>query len=285
MDAQQVLAAIGEPTRFRIVTLLADGPRTVGELTSALGALQPQTTKHVQALEAAGVIRVQRLGRRRLARLDREALRQLAGWFDRLAKSTDDDRALDAYAEAVASAEREATDGGGASVDFTIVRRIPASRADVWRAWTDPQVAARWWAPQHFTVVRCAIEPRPGARVELVLREGDGAEYAAAGAVREVEARSRLAFDLSPLDAEGRVLFPVEVDVRLEDAGEGEGERADKRATIVTVAIRATTAEASAAPMLAGLEPGWSQQLERLVGVLEAPRGRAREVRCSHGAH
>ncbi|MCI0158962.1 metalloregulator ArsR/SmtB family transcription factor [Leifsonia shinshuensis] len=278
MDAQQVLAAIGEPTRFRIVVLLADGPRTVGELTSALGALQPQTTKHVQALEAAGVIRVQRLGRRRLASLDRAALRQLAGWIDRLAESTEDDRALDAYAAAVASAEQEATDGDGASVDFTLVRRLPASRSDVWHAWTDPLVAARWWAPRHFTVVGCAIEPTRGARVELILREGDGAEYTSAGTVREVEAQSRLAFELSPLDAEGRVLFPVEVDVRLEDgdghadagAVEGAVDGAVDGETTMTVTVRATTTEVSAAPMLAGLEPGWSQQVERLAGALEA---------------
>ncbi|KQR53723.1 hypothetical protein ASF88_02365 [Leifsonia sp. Leaf336] len=258
MDAQQVLATIGEPTRFRIVMLLADGPRTVGELTSALGALQPQTTKHVQALEAAGLIRVQKLGRRRLASLDREALGRLAAWFDGLAAETEDDRALDDYAAGVAEAEERTGSGRPATVDFTLQRRVPASRTAVWRAWTDPEVAARWWSPRHFTVVRCAVAPVRGARTELVLREADGAEYASAGAVQEVETGTRLRFELSPLHPDGRVVFPVEVDVRL--AGEAE--------TAMRVTIRASAEHPEAAPMLAGLEPGWSQQLERLVHLL-----------------
>jgi uncharacterized protein YndB with AHSA1/START domain/DNA-binding transcriptional ArsR family regulator len=257
MDAQQAFAAIGEPTRFRILTLLADGPRTVGEVAAALGALQPQTTKHLQALEAAGVVRVQRLGRRRLASVDREALATLAGWLSGLAVATEDDRALEGYAAAVAQAEREAA-RSPLSVDVALERRIDAPREAVWRAWTDPEVAARWWAPRHFDVVRCRIAPQPGAPVELVIREGDGAEYTAAGVVSDVETGTRIAFDLSPRDAQGRVLFPVSIEVRL--AGGPE--------TMVTVAIHADGGDRATAAMLAGLEPGWSQQLDRLEELL-----------------
>jgi uncharacterized protein YndB with AHSA1/START domain/DNA-binding transcriptional ArsR family regulator len=269
VDAQQVLATIGEPTRFRIVALLADGPRTVGELTSALGALQPQTTKHVQALEAAGVIRVQRLGRRRLASLDRESLRQLGAWFTGLAERTEDDRALESYAADIATAERRAGADGAAAVAFTLERSLPASGDAVWRVWTDPDLAARWWAPRHFEVVRAAIAPTVGAPVELVLREGDGAEYASAGTVREVDQPSRLLFELSPLDADGAVVFPVRVEVRLEP--EAAAPTATATATILSVSVRASTTDPAAAPMLAGLEPGWSQQLERLADLLTPP--------------
>jgi uncharacterized protein YndB with AHSA1/START domain/DNA-binding transcriptional ArsR family regulator len=263
VDAQQVLATIGEPTRFRIVMLLADSPRTVGELTAALGALQPQTTKHVQALEAAGVIRVRKLGRRRLASLNRESLGRLAAWFEGLAAQTDDDRALDDYAAGVAEAEERAGSGQPVSVDFTLERRVPASRDAVWHAWTDPEVAARWWSPRHFTVVRCAIAPEPGARTELVLSEADGAEYASTGVVQEVETGSLLRFELSPVDAEGRVVLPVEVSLRLD----GEAE------TALRVIVRASAANPEAAPMLAGLEPAWSQQLDRLEQVLAVSSG------------
>ena len=44
LDVQGVLQAIGEPTRFRIIELLATRPHAVGEVAEALGALQPQTT-------------------------------------------------------------------------------------------------------------------------------------------------------------------------------------------------------------------------------------------------
>ncbi|MFE4469807.1 metalloregulator ArsR/SmtB family transcription factor [Leifsonia sp. NPDC056824] len=254
MDAKQVFAAVGEPTRFRVLTLLAAGPRTVGEIADELGALQPQTTKHIQALETAGVVRVQRIGRRRLASLNRDALRELASWLDTLAVETEDDRALADYAAGVAHAETRTASGGPATVDLAFERTIAASRDAVWRAWTDPAVAAHWWAPRHFTVVRCAVEPEPGARVELVLREGDGAEYSSAGTVREVQAGRRLAFDLSPIDAEGEVIFPVEVEVVL--YGDDS--------TRLALTVHASAPDRTMAAMLAGLEPGWSQQLDRL---------------------
>lgn len=263
MDAQRVLAAVGEPTRFRILLLLAAGPRTIGEIADALGSLQPQTTKHIQALEAAGVLRVQRLGRRRLASLNRDALRELASWLDTLATDTEDDRALAEYATAVSEAETRIAAGAPATADIAFERTIAASRDDVWRAWTDPAVAAHWWAPRHFTVVRCAVSPEPGARVELVLREGGGAEYSSAGTVRTADAGRRLVFDLSPLDADGTVLFPVELDVLL--SGE--------ETTRLALTIHASAPDTTMAPMLAGLEPGWSQQLDRLEALLAGEPG------------
>lgn len=251
MDVQQALAAIGEPTRFRILNVLAAGPRTVGEVASAIGALQPQTTKHLQLLETVGVIVVERLGRRRLARLDREAMRELAEWLAGMASSTSDDDALQRYAAAVR--------GAGANADILFERMLTAPPEAVWRAWTDADVAANWWAPRHFAVIRCTIAPAQDAPVELVLREGDGAEYVSTGVVRSVEDGRRLVFDLSPVDAEGRPLFEVLVDAVVEPSGAG---------TALRVHITASGADASAAPLLAGLEEGWSQQLDRLQEML-----------------
>ncbi|WP_431247493.1 SRPBCC domain-containing protein [Leifsonia xyli] len=252
---QHALAAMGEPARFRIVTLLSAGPRTVGEVATAVGALQPQTTKHLQALEAAGVIRVERLGRRRLAQLDRSAMAELADWFAGLGSETADDVALARYAEAVRTA--------GASADILLERTFPASTDAVWQAWTDPAEAARWWAPRHFTVVRCAISPEIGAPVELVLREADGAEYASSGAVRDVVDGRRVVFDLSPVDADGRRFFEVVVEVTLSPDGDTDG-----GGTALRLRITASGADAASAPMIAGLEPGWSQQLDRLARLL-----------------
>lgn len=251
MDVQQALAAIGEPTRFRILSRLAAGPRTVGEVAAEIGALQPQTTKHLQLLESVGVVSIERLGRRRLARIDRDALRELADWLGGMAVATPDDDSLREYAAAVRSA--------GATADILLERTLAAPPKAVWRAWVEASEAARWWAPRHFEVVRCAVSPHPGAPVELVLREGDGAEYASAGRVRSVDPGRRFVFDLSPVDQNGRPYFEVVVDAVLEPAADG---------TSLRVRITAEGADADAAPMLAGLEPGWSQQLDRLEGLL-----------------
>ena len=47
----EIAAALGDGARWRIVELLAERPRSVGELAELTGLRQPQTTKHLQTLE------------------------------------------------------------------------------------------------------------------------------------------------------------------------------------------------------------------------------------------
>ncbi|MGL1442127.1 helix-turn-helix domain-containing protein, partial [Vibrio parahaemolyticus] len=45
MDSR-LLAALAEPNRLRIIELLGEAPRPVGEIATTLGVRQPQVTKH-----------------------------------------------------------------------------------------------------------------------------------------------------------------------------------------------------------------------------------------------
>ena len=62
---EELLGALADPARWRLVALLAERPRPVGVLAELAGARQPQTTKHLQTLERAGVVTSQRSGQRR----------------------------------------------------------------------------------------------------------------------------------------------------------------------------------------------------------------------------
>lgn len=52
----EVLKAVGEPTRLRIVALLQHGELTVSDLTDILGQSQPRISRHVKLLAEAGVV-------------------------------------------------------------------------------------------------------------------------------------------------------------------------------------------------------------------------------------
>jgi uncharacterized protein YndB with AHSA1/START domain/DNA-binding transcriptional ArsR family regulator len=260
-DLRRALAAMSEPTRFRILTLLAERPHTVGEVATAIGALQPQTTKHLQALEAAGLVRTHRLGRRRLARLDRQTLAVLGDWLHTLSVGTPDDDTLARYAEAVTTANAAA--GDVAQTTVLLERTLPATRDRVWAAWTDPALLARWWAPRHFTVESCFLEAALGGRVELRLREGDGARYASSGTVTAVQPGHRLEFTLAPIDDDGTPLLDAEHVLRL--TGESECR--------LELSIRASTGSPAGAPLLAGLEPGWTQSLAALDDLIRGRQG------------
>lgn len=258
VDVQRVLSAVGEPTRFRILQLLASRPHTVGEVAAALGSLQPQTTKHLQALEAAGVVRVHRLGRRRVARLQRETLAVVAAHFADLARADRDDVALDDYQRAIATeAARPSADDAARVLRFE--RDVSAEARSVWRAWTDPARAARWWAPRHFSVGAFELEPRVGAPIRIVLREGDAAEYESRGQVERV-LPGQLVFSLAPVDQVGKPLFQARHTLTVTGTNP-----AHLRLDIAVSGVRR-----DAAPAVAGLRPGWEQLLDALETFLQA---------------
>lgn len=61
---QDVLACLAVPSRFRLVKAIAEADRCVGELAISVGLSQSCTTRHLQALERAGLVRGRRDGRR-----------------------------------------------------------------------------------------------------------------------------------------------------------------------------------------------------------------------------
>lgn len=72
---------LAEPTRRRILDLLRERPRSVGELTDELGLTQPGTSKHLRVLRDAGLVRVRPDAQRRWYELCPEPLAELDAWL------------------------------------------------------------------------------------------------------------------------------------------------------------------------------------------------------------
>jgi DNA-binding transcriptional ArsR family regulator len=72
--------AVAEPRRRQILDALAGGERPVGDLVDELGLTQPQVSKHLRVLREVGAVDVRGDGRRRLYRLNGEALKPIHEW-------------------------------------------------------------------------------------------------------------------------------------------------------------------------------------------------------------
>ncbi len=72
--------AIAEPQRRRILGLLRDGERPVGDVVRALRIAQPSVSKHLRVLREVGLVRVRGVGRQRLYGLDARGLRSVHEW-------------------------------------------------------------------------------------------------------------------------------------------------------------------------------------------------------------
>jgi DNA-binding transcriptional ArsR family regulator len=77
-----VLDALAEPRRRRILDALREGESSVGSLVEQLGGSQPLVSKHLRVLRDAGLVEVRVDGQRRLYRLRPEPLIELDAWLE-----------------------------------------------------------------------------------------------------------------------------------------------------------------------------------------------------------
>jgi len=73
-----------------------------------------------------------------------------------------------------------------------IAREFAAPRALVWRAYTTPELVARWWAGRRGEVTSAEIDLRVGGTWRYVMVAHGGFEVAFHGEYRELEPEARL---------------------------------------------------------------------------------------------
>ena len=76
------LSALADPTRRAILTRLAAGEATVGELAAPFAMSLPAVSRHLKVLETAGLIARGRAAQWRPCRLEAGPLREVAGWIE-----------------------------------------------------------------------------------------------------------------------------------------------------------------------------------------------------------
>ncbi len=79
--------AVAEPRRRQILDLLAGGERPVNDLVGAIDLAQPQVSKHLRVLREVGLVDVREQGRRRLYRLNGNALKPIHDWVKEFERS------------------------------------------------------------------------------------------------------------------------------------------------------------------------------------------------------
>jgi ArsR family transcriptional regulator len=74
--------ALGEPTRLKILRLLAAQELCVCELEEILDMSQPRVSQHLKVLKQAGLVKERREAQRKICSFDREALDQVFQEFN-----------------------------------------------------------------------------------------------------------------------------------------------------------------------------------------------------------
>ncbi|MDQ6925499.1 MAG: metalloregulator ArsR/SmtB family transcription factor [Candidatus Eremiobacteraeota bacterium] len=79
----QAFAALGDPTRQRIVEMLAARELSSGEIAQRFDMTAPAVSQHLKLLREAGLVQVRREAQRRIYALDPAGLAELDAWLAR----------------------------------------------------------------------------------------------------------------------------------------------------------------------------------------------------------
>jgi uncharacterized protein YndB with AHSA1/START domain len=99
--------------------------------------------------------------------------------------------------------------------EIIMLRTFDAQRDLVFRAFTDPQVVARWWGVGNTAID--TMEARPGGRWRYVETADDGSQYAFHGVYHEVAAPERLVYTFEFEGIPGHVLMETIIFQALDD--------------------------------------------------------------------
>ncbi len=146
-------------------------------------------------------------------------------------------------------------------VELTITRMFNAPRELVFKAWTIPEMMAKWWGPKGVTNPTCEIDAKVGGKIHIVMLAGKelgplaGQRWPMKGIFKEVKAPERLVFVNQAVDEEDNILIDALTTVTFEE------ESGKTKMTMKTVAKGVS---AQAPKMLEGMEMGWSQSFDKL---------------------
>ena len=153
---------------------------------------------------------------------------------------------------------------------YVLERSFDAPHELVWKAWTDPQILARWYGPRVETVVH-RLELKPGGLWLIEMKWGGKSNYQRVE-YTEVAKPERLVWLHASADADWNVIASPMVPnwprtLLTTVTFEQTGKRTKVRLTWVP--HKATSAEiACFASAIASMDKGWASGMEILAGIL-----------------
>ena len=109
-DLDRLFHALADPARRAMVERLSRGPAPVSELARPLPMSLPSAMQHLGVLEAAGLVRSEKIGRVRTCSIDPHALSQAERWIN--ARRAEWEQRLDRLGDYLKTLESEG-DGNG----------------------------------------------------------------------------------------------------------------------------------------------------------------------------
>jgi uncharacterized protein (TIGR03086 family) len=166
------LACAAEPTRRRILQLLASRPMTVSEVAAEFSVTRSAISQHLLLLTDVGLVEATKVGRQRIYRVLPSGLSRLRDEFDRFWTNELDQLVADAHALR------------RAPMSYTKTATLPVTPDEAFALITEPSRLRRWQA------ITAVVDLRAGGSFRWTVSPG----HIASGTFREVEPGRRIVF-------------------------------------------------------------------------------------------
>lgn len=110
IDLDRLFHALSDPARRAMLERLSRGPAPVSELARPLPMSLPAAMQHLGVLEAAGLVRSEKVGRVRTCAIDPRALSQAEHWIN--ARRTEWEQRLDRLGDYLKTLDKEGVANG-----------------------------------------------------------------------------------------------------------------------------------------------------------------------------
>ncbi|HYG96341.1 MAG TPA: SRPBCC family protein [Solirubrobacterales bacterium] len=164
--------------------------------------------------------------------------------------------------------EKKATVTLPAEDQILITREFDAPRHLVYKAWTTPELVAKWWTARRGSARQMEIDLRVGGRWRYVMEADGGQEVAFHGEYKEIVPNERIVstevFEGAPLPPE-----ELEANATLNTATFTE----ENGRTTLTILIQCPSPEVREAILASGMEDGLQDALELLEEVARELEG------------
>lgn len=160
----------------------------------------------------------------------------------------------------------------------TIERIFDAPRQKVWQAWTDPEVAMKWWGPEGFTAPSIKIDLRVGGMYIFAMHGPKDSQWDkdmySAGIFKEIVLDEKLVLTdyfsdkdgnkIKPSDEGMDASFPDEMTVTVLFEEQEDGK------TRLTIHYPKPETEDQLQAMLkSGMKEGWNSSLDKMEHALK----------------
>jgi len=160
--------------------------------------------------------------------------------------------------------------------DLKITRVFNAPKELVYKAWTDPELAKKWWGPAIFTCPEVKVDLKVGGKYLLCMRGApmEGApemDFWSTGTYKEIIPNEKIVVEDSFSDKDGNIIPPTayglpetvptktEIIITFKDIEDGKSEM-----TLYYPSIEGIEGE-----MLKNMTQGWNESFDKLKNTVE----------------